>query len=439
VTIDDAISFNPLENYHLSQKGAEHHAPGIVLFSPTLDCQSIKEITVSTAISLEHVSKKFRLYHEKNQYLKTTVLRGGRSRYEDFWAVQDVSFEIPTGSTFGIIGSNGSGKSTLLKCLAGILSPDKGRIVLNGRLSALLELGAGFHPELSGRENIFLNGAILGMTQKEVSERFEDIVDFSGLGHFIDTPVKNYSSGMVVRLGFSIAANVEPEILLIDEVLAVGDAEFQQRCYEKIEKFRQDGRTIVLVSHGLSQVEQLCDTVAWLEKSHLKVVGPALDVVQQYNGASHHAIQRVEDEIGDRWGSGEALITKVELLKSDTKTSFFTTNEEMKIRIHYDALDGINDAVVGIRITHLHGTNIWGTNTKRKGTKIPHLRGKGFVDLEIPNLRLLEGTYDLTIALSDAAEVNAFDHWEKRIRFDVHQNGIYDEGSVALESRWTIN
>jgi ABC-2 type transport system ATP-binding protein len=395
---------------------------------------------MTSAISIENVSKKFRLYHEKNQYLKTTLLRGGRSRYEDFWAVQDVSFEIPVGSTFGIIGSNGSGKSTLLKCLAGILTPDKGTLTVNGRLSALLELGAGFHPELSGRENIFLNGAILGMTQKEIALRFDDIVEFSGLDHFIDTPVKNYSSGMVVRLGFSIAANVEPEILLIDEVLAVGDAEFQQRCYEKIERFRQDGRTIVLVSHGLSQIEQMCDTVAWLEKSHLKELGSSFEVVQKYNGASHQAIQRdEEDEIGDRWGTGEATITKVELIKSGVATSLFATNEAMKIRVHYDAPTGINDAVVGIRITHLHGMNVWGTNTKRKGTRIPRLEGKGFVDLDIPQLRLLEGTYDLTIALSDTAEVNAFDHWEKRVRFDVHQVGTFDEGVAALDGNWIIS
>ena len=395
---------------------------------------------MTSAISIDNVSKKFRLYHEKNQYLKTTLLRGGRSRYEDFWAVKDVSFEIPVGSTFGIIGSNGSGKSTLLKCLAGILTPDKGALTVNGRLSALLELGAGFHPELSGRENIFLNGAILGMTKSEIETRLDDIVDFSGLGHFIDTPVKNYSSGMVVRLGFSIAANVEPEILLIDEVLAVGDAEFQQRCYEKIERFRQDGRTIVLVSHGLSQIEQMCDTVAWLEKSELKELGPSFEVVQKYNGASHHALQRDDkDEIGDRWGTGEATITKVELIKSDSVASLFTTNEDMKIRVHYDAPTGIHDAVVGIRITHLHGMNVWGTNTKRKGTRIPRLEGKGFVDLDIPQLRLLEGTYDLTIALSDVAEVNAYDHWEKRVRFDVHQVGTFDEGVAALDGLWTIN
>ena len=392
---------------------------------------------MASAISVENVSKKFRLYREKNQYLKTTLLRGGRARYEEFWAVKDVSFEIPVGSTFGIIGSNGSGKSTLLKCLAGILTPDEGNLSINGRLSALLELGAGFHPELSGRENVFLNGAILGMTRHEIDSRLDEIVDFSGLGHFIDSPVKNYSSGMVVRLGFSIAANVEPEILIIDEVLAVGDAEFQLRCYEKIARFRQDGRTIVLVSHGLSEIEQMCDTVAWLEKSHLKEIGPSFEVVQNYNGASHHAIDRKENQIGDRWGSGEATISKVELIKAGSIASLFTTNEDMKIRIHYSAPTGIKDAVVGIRITHLHGMNVWGTNTKRNGIKIPFLRDEGFIDLDIDTLRLLEGTYDLTIALSDITEMNAYDHWEKRVRFDVRQIDTFDEGTVALIGSWS--
>jgi ABC-2 type transport system ATP-binding protein len=394
---------------------------------------------MSTAISIDHVSKKFRLYHEKNQYLKTTLLRGRRARHDEFWAVKDVSFEIPTGSTFGIIGSNGSGKSTLLKCLAGILTPDLGKLAVNGRLSALLELGAGFHPDLSGRENVFLNGAILGMTNKEIQSRFDDIVEFAGLGTFIDTPVKNYSSGMVVRLGFSIAANVEPEILLIDEVLAVGDASFQQRCYEKIEQFRHDGRTIVLVSHGLSQIEQICDTAAWLEKGNLKALGPSLEVVREYSGETHHALPREEGDIGDRWGSGEALITKVELLKSGEATSLFATGAPMTMRVHYDAPIPIENAVFGVRISHLHGMNVWGSNTKRKGVTIPRLFGTGHVDLVVDSLPILEGTYDLTVALSDIAEINPFDHWEKRIRFDVHQHDTFDEGVVNVQSHWTLN
>jgi len=187
------------------------------------------------AVIVEDVWKNFRLYREKNQYIKAAILRGRRARYDEFWALKGVSFDVPVGSTFGIIGSNGSGKSTMLKCLARILVPDRGSVRINGRVAPLLELGAGFHPELSGRENVFLNGAILGLTKKEVTARYEEIVDFAGLSNFIDTPIKNYSSGMVIRLGFAIAVNVDPEILLIDEVLAVGDSAFQLKCMEKIE------------------------------------------------------------------------------------------------------------------------------------------------------------------------------------------------------------
>ncbi|MGA1062448.1 MAG: ABC transporter ATP-binding protein, partial [Ilumatobacteraceae bacterium] len=187
------------------------------------------------AVAVHDLWKSFRLYHERNQFLKAAILRGRRARYEEFWALKDVSFEVPVGTTFGVIGSNGSGKSTLLKCLAGILVPERGSVEISGRISALLELGAGFHPELSGRENVFLNGAILGLSKKEIAARFDSIVDFAGLEDFIDTPVKNYSSGMFVRLGFAVAAHVEPEVLLVDEVLSVGDAAFQRKSAEKIE------------------------------------------------------------------------------------------------------------------------------------------------------------------------------------------------------------
>ena len=211
----------------------------------------------NSAVSVENVWKYFRLYHEKNQYLKSTLLRGRRARYDEFWALKGVDFEIPFGSTFGIIGSNGSGKSTLLKCLAGILSPDKGSVSCNGRMAALLELGAGFHPDLSGRENIYLNGAILGMTRSEIDRKLEEIIDFSGLEKFVDTPVKNYSSGMVVRLGFAVATNVDPEILIIDEVLAVGDESFQHRC---LEAWRPDLRACLVlpVANQIYQSRTAC-------------------------------------------------------------------------------------------------------------------------------------------------------------------------------------
>lgn len=236
-----------------------------------------------SAVSVEHVSKRFRMYHERNDSLKSMVMRGKKSVHEDFWALKDVSFEVPHGSTFGLIGKNGSGKSTLLKCLAKILWPEEGSITARGKQASLLEVGSGFHPELSGRENVFLNGSILGMSRKEVARKFDDIVSFSGVGHFIDQPVKNYSSGMYVRLGFSVAVAVTPDILVVDEVLAVGDATFQKRCREKFKEMKQDGRTVILVSHSMSTVKDMCDEVAWLNQGELKMIGKTDEIAKAYN------------------------------------------------------------------------------------------------------------------------------------------------------------
>jgi len=206
---------------------------------------------VTSVITVEEVSKRFRLYHERNQSLKIWMMRGRRATFEEFWALRDVSLEIEEGKTFGLIGENGSGKSTLLKCIAKILRPDSGRISVTGKVSALLELGAGFHPELSGRENIYLNGSILGLGKRDLDRIFDDIVGFAGLERFIDTPVKNYSSGMYIRLGFSVAINVDTDILLIDEILAVGDEQFQRKCNEKFAELKDQGKTVVIVSHAL--------------------------------------------------------------------------------------------------------------------------------------------------------------------------------------------
>jgi len=391
----------------------------------------------NSAVSVENVWKYFRLYHEKNQYLKSTLLRGRRARYDEFWALKGVDFEIPFGSTFGIIGSNGSGKSTLLKCLAGILSPDKGSVSCNGRMAALLELGAGFHPDLSGRENIYLNGAILGMTRSEIDRKLEEIIDFSGLEKFVDTPVKNYSSGMVVRLGFAVATNVDPEILIIDEVLAVGDESFQHRCHEKIESFRQEGRTIILVSHGLMQVAQLCSTVAWLEKGVIQEIGPSYEVIGKYAGQSHDAAPKAEGEIGERWGSHEAEITRAEFVNVDgVPVHVLKSGEPISLQIDYTAHMPIKEPVFGIRITHLHGTNVWGSNTKRMGFQPATLNNSGTITLNIPELPILAGTYDLTIALTDQHETYEYDHWERRVRFDVVQYNSFDEGLIQIEANW---
>ena len=243
------------------------------------------------AIVVSDVSKTFRIYRDKNRSLKATVLTGHRARYEEFWALKDVSLEIPQGKTFGLLGDNGSGKSTLLKCIARILVPNKGQITHRGRLAAMLEVGSGFHPELSGRENVYLNGAILGMSKAEIDRKFDSIVDFSGVEAFIDQPVKNYSSGMYVRLGFSVSIHVEPDILLVDEVLSVGDMAFQEKCAEKFVELRRSGRTVVVVSHAIEQMRTFCDEAVWLEKGQIAGLGKAADVITRYADQAHFVQQ----------------------------------------------------------------------------------------------------------------------------------------------------
>jgi len=253
-------------------------------------------MTMTTAISVNHVWKSFRLYHERNQYLKAAALRGRRARYEEFWALQDISFEVQAGESFGVVGSNGSGKSTLLKILSGVLVADKGSIARHGRLSSLLELGAGFHPELSGRENIYLNGAVLGLKRKEINALLTNIVEFAELEKFIDLPVKNYSNGMYIRLGFSVAVHVDPEILILDEVLAVGDESFQKKSRQRIERFKEEGRTILFVSHDLESVAGLCDSAIWILEGKVKSSGPAREVVDRYSVYETSILSSTSDE-----------------------------------------------------------------------------------------------------------------------------------------------
>ena len=391
----------------------------------------------NNAIEVHGLWKNFRLYHEKNQHLKAAILRGRRARYEEFWALKGIDLEIPEGSTFGLIGSNGSGKSTLLKCLARILYPNRGSVVVSGRLSALLELGAGFHPELSGRENVFLNGAILGLSKRDLMGRFNDIVEFAGIEQFIDSPVKNYSNGMTLRLGFAIASHVDPEILLIDEVLAVGDQAFQLKCTEKIESFRDEGRTIVIVSHGLASIHQLCNTTAWLEKGEIKSIGQSTDVIAEYTGESFSAQPRQQGEFGSRWGTGEVEVTAVHLIdEADKATLSHTTGSPVTIEIHFASHRNLRETVFGIKISNVHGVDIWGANSKRRRQFIETLRDSGVVRIHIPSLPLLEGTYSLTVTATDHTERKIYDCWDKRIRFDVTPGANFDEGLVTVDSTW---
>jgi ABC-2 type transport system ATP-binding protein len=384
------------------------------------------------------VSKRFRLYHERNESLKVSLLRGRRARYEEFWALRDVSFDVPVGSTFGLIGENGSGKSTLLKCIARILTPDSGTIASHGKISALLELGAGFHPELSGRENIYLNAAILGLTKKKVNEKLDDIVDFAGLEHFIDTPVKHYSSGMYMRLGFSIAINMEPDILLVDEILAVGDESFQRKCTEKFSELQEAGKTIVIVTHALGTVRTLCDGVVLLEHGNVRAVGPANEVVEEYLVDVHH--DQVPDGVeGFRYGTREATIERVELLDAYGRpTSTVAIGDPTTIRIHYSSPEPIEQPVFGLAVFSNEGVHITGPNTRLDDAVADKIEGEGYVDYQVERLLLVPNTYFLSIALVDYSCTHTFDHRHRLFRFDVRPGVPGDGlGVVSLGGTWS--
>jgi ABC-2 type transport system ATP-binding protein len=391
------------------------------------------------AIRVDSLWKNFRLYHERNRYLKAAMLRGRRARYEEFWALQDVSLTVAKGATVGVIGSNGSGKTTLLKCLTGIYTPERGSVHIEGNVAALLELGAGFHAELSGTENIYLNGSILGMSKKEIDNKFDSIVEFAGLEQFIDTPVKNFSSGMVVRLGFSIATHVEPEVLLIDEILAVGDQAFQRKSTEKIEQFRRDGRTILVVSHSLGLVQQLCDTVVWLEKGHVKMTGPASDVIAEYTGTTYGNFAREDASSKTRWGSGEAQITQVTTLDaSEQPIDTLSSGDEFRLRLELNSHVRIESPVLRVQMETMSGELVWSTTTQRGTATLRVLDGPAVAVLQIPALPLADGTYYVSVSITDATGTTEFDHCQHWAKIHVVGGQPNDGGVVALPSNWSI-
>jgi ABC-type polysaccharide/polyol phosphate transport system ATPase subunit len=391
------------------------------------------------AILVDGLSKRFRLYHDRNQTLKAAVMRGRRARYEEFWALRDVSLEIAEGATYGFIGTNGSGKSTLLKCLARILVPDEGIVRTRGKVSALLELGAGFHPELSGRENVYLNGSILGLSKAELDRRFDDIVSFAGLERFIDTPVKNYSSGMYVRLGFSVAINVDPDILLVDEVLAVGDEQFQRRCNERFADLRAQGTTIVIVSHSLGSVRAMCDEVAWLHESRLRAVGPAGDLVDQYLAEVHQDRSGEVHHTGSRWGSGEVLLERIEVLDRDGQvTDDVATGDAVTFRLHYDAVEPVEHPTFSMELHTIEGVLLTSPSAREAGLSPDRVEGRGVVDLVVDRLPLLPGTYDLSATVGDDASLHVYDARHRALRFDVEPGTPRESfgGIVTMSGRW---
>ncbi|HET6665246.1 MAG TPA: ABC transporter ATP-binding protein [Acidimicrobiales bacterium] len=384
------------------------------------------------AIEVDDVAKRFRIVHSRNRTLKATVFNGfRRTEYEEFWALDGVSFDVPEGSTFGLIGHNGSGKSTLLKCLARIYHPDRGTIRTNGIVSALLELGAGFHPELSGRENVYLNASILGLSRRDVDARFDDIVDFAGLGQFIDSPVKNYSSGMFVRLGFAVAINVEPDVLLVDEVLAVGDEAFQQRCLAKFADLRASGRTIVIVSHGLDAVRNLCDRAGLLDHGKLVGHGRAADVVDQYLDAVRGAREGapVSTRTGaDGWEIGDVAVLGPEQKPVDEVTS----GKAVAFRVSF-SVGRPGDVVVELDLHRNDGVHVAGP--RHRFTAIES-RSHDMV-LTVPNLPVVAGAYDVSVRLMDGSDVERA-VGRRLAHFDVIDNrSDYFGGVISLHGAWS--
>ena len=386
------------------------------------------------AIVVDQVTKLFRIYQERNQSIKSMVLRGRRSKYEEFAAVKDVSFEVQHGRTFGIVGSNGSGKSTLLKCIARILQPNSGRIITNGRMAAMLEVGSGFHSELSGRENIYLNGAILGMSKKEIDAKFDTIVDFSGVERFIDTPVKNYSSGMYVRLGFSVAIHTVPEILVVDEVFSVGDAEFQRKSRAKFDELKAAGTTIVLVSHNNGLIRSFCDDLAWLEKGVLRRVGDVESVLEEFQGpSSSKPAQKYE---GDKVlsGAGPVQITSMGVFAdSGEPISEIDPEQPIRLRLSFESDQACTNVQFTLSVTDLEGRMRYRMNSRELGWDVGEIPpGPGYVDVPLRNLPLAAGEYQLNGDVREAAAKSTWHNARRVFTFRVRR-GQYQSTRSALQ------
>jgi ABC-type polysaccharide/polyol phosphate transport system ATPase subunit len=393
-----------------------------------------------SAVICEEVWKSFRIYHQRSNSLKERVITR-RNHFEEFWALRDISLEIPHGATLGIVGSNGSGKSTLLKTIARILTPNKGSVRVEGRMSSLLELGTGFHPELTGRENVFLGGSVMGMSKLELNKNYTGIVEFAGIESFIDMPMKNYSSGMYARLAFALAISVDPEILVIDEVLAVGDEDFQSRCHQRIAEFRRDGRTIVLVSHGLENIRALCQDAIWIDKGNLRSYGKSNDVVSEYLAEVYRGDDSSEHSASKkgRFGTGEVKIDEVVVLDRDgVEMNAFTTGEPVTIRVRYNARERLVEGNCVLQVFRSSDMiHVYGHSSEECDLR-PILDGSGTIDVTIPKLPLLKGAFVMTVALQHADTGHVWDCLDRSIPLMVFDapTGRPPHGVVDLETTW---
>jgi ABC-type polysaccharide/polyol phosphate transport system ATPase subunit len=426
-------------------------------------------VSDTPAVMARDVAKVYRRFLHQNQFktLKSALLRGSLLSDlrpdQTFTALDGVSFEVPAGTTFGVIGENGSGKSTLLKLTAGITKPTRGELRVNGRVSALIELGAGFHPEISGRENVAINGIMLGLTRREVEERFDEIVAFAELERFIDAPVKTYSSGMYMRLGFAVAIHVDPDVLLVDEVLAVGDEAFTRKCLDKVGEFRRRGKTIVLVTHSLGLVEKMCDEALWLRQGRVADRGDPKRVVDAYltyvAGGEEALLSRehghpasapevtaapapepMAEETGyrqGRWGSRDVEITAVRLLDDrGQERHVYVPGESLTVALDLRAPREVDDFVFGVGLFTAAGVSVYGTNTDLEDFTPRRCAGVAEVRIVLEALRLVEGTYLLDVA-AHRRDGTPYDYHRGLYSFRV-KSRIKDVGVYRPPHRWEL-
>jgi ABC-2 type transport system ATP-binding protein/lipopolysaccharide transport system ATP-binding protein len=403
-----------------------------------------------TAVNIEHVSKRFIRHVDRRNSLKERIIRGRSRTSEDFWALKDINIEIPKGSVYGLIGHNGSGKSTLLKLMSGIYRPTEGKIHTDGRLAALIELGAGFHPDMTGMENIRLNGSILGLSRKEIDNSTQAIIDFSGLREFINDPVKHYSSGMYVRLGFSVAVHMKPDILIVDEVLAVGDEEFQRRCEDHLYSLRRAGKTIVVVSHGMGQLESLCDEISWLEHGEVQQSGPATKIIRSYLERVNNqeavrnaeiSSERTDDPNSMRAGSGQIRTQSIALLNANSDPlDHAETGTTTRFAVKLNAKESILGPNIRLGIQHEGGSLVTMLNNHRLGTDLGVVDGDFTVLVDLLDTPLLPGRYRIHVDIFDHTGAKLLDNWTDALEFPVRsQRGEIGQGFVELPAQFTLS
>lgn len=435
------------------------------------------------AIEVKHISKGFKVFYDKGHTIKDYVVTKNRGKYENRVVLKDISFTVKKGEAIGLIGHNGCGKSTTLKLLTKIIYPDSGSIEMNGRVSSLIELGAGFHPDMSGRENIYINASIFGLSKREIDARLDDIIAFSELEEFIDNPVRTYSSGMYMRLAFSVAINVDADILLIDEILAVGDVNFQAKCFNRLREIKAEGTTIVIVSHALEQIRQICDRSIWIHEGLIKAEGTPRDIHPIYldfmgekrqeiarkekerqeakkadqqeqqtaesSEAEGQKVQQTEESVPventvsekkeeiKRWGNGNARILSVKMFDhKGNEQSVFKTGEEVTIQMDYSVKQPVKDTVLGIGFFRGDGLQCYGTNTKIEKFDEYELTKDGTMKVKLLKLNLIPGQYMLDVAIEGEMGVPV-DYYREAYKFEMYSD-IEDVGVTRIDHEWEL-